>query len=203
MIYTIFILLIISISNCFKFDIQAEESRCFTETITQNHEVTLNYAALPGYGQHLSIIVTDPNNNVIHEQQSFEHGKWEIVTVQGGDFSICFHSKLLAGIAWKPELHRTIAFDLHIFNQIRPEHVTLANLKPFEVQLMRAADGLTTLISEYKYQKAEEWKTKILNDDMSYHMKIFGLIFFVFAAIITYCRVKYIHRTLKKKRIID
>src|SRR5690348_9022513 len=136
----------------FTFHLPARTYRCFTEEVPTGIEANITYAALPGYGQYVDVKVTDPKNKVIHEDTAMDRGNFFLPGGQGGEYAVCFYSRMVPGLYATEGMHRAVRLQFNVGSE-DTDYAKLASekhMKPLEVHLRVAEDTVRDLHAQYE-----------------------------------------------------
>lgn len=147
-----------SYALCFSFNMTATSSKCLTEELPADYDVSGVYEASPGYSQIIDLRVTDSQGTQVVEHKAIDKGNINFRTTTPGDYSFCFYNRLVPGVRYSEGMFRTVKFNLHAgqesvdYSQVaRKEH-----LKPVEINLRIMEDVVKQIHSEYHYFKDRE-----------------------------------------------
>lgn len=189
----------------FVFHLPARAYRCFTEEIPTGTEANISYAALPGYGQYVDVKVTDPHNKVVHEDTAMDRGGFLIPAAQGGDFAVCFYSRLVPGLYATEGMHRAIKLNF-LVGQDEEDYSRLASekhMRPMEVHLRVAEDTVRDLHAQYEFFKFRENEMRNTSEHMNTKVTVMTLVLIVGFALFAYWQVRHLTKYFRRKRMID
>ena len=193
-------------ATAFSFDLHAKKQRCFTEELPTGVEMALNFAAAPGYAQFVDVKVTDPMNKVMWQSDSgSDRGKFTTTITHGGDYAICFYSRMVPGTTHTEGMKRTIAFDLktgtdtHDYAKVASEE----HLKPMEVNLRVMEDIVRSVHGEYVYYKERETEMRDTNEHMNTRVTWATIITMMIIVFFALWQVRHLKHYFRRKRMID
>lgn len=196
---------IIAVANAFTFDLEAKKHRCFTEELPTGIEVTASFAAAPGYAQYVDVKITDPMNKVIFEEIGNDRGKFKGTIAVGGDYAVCFYSRMVQGVSYNQGMKRTISFDLKTGSETH-DYAALAtkeHLKPMEVNLRVMEDVVRTIHTEYGYYKEREMTMRDTNEHMNARAMWATIITMAIIVGFSLWQMRHLKSYFKRKRMID
>lgn len=199
-------LLLITHTAAFSFDLPARSFRCFTEEVPTGVEFNLTYGALPGYGQHLDVKVTDPNNKIIHEDIATDRGHFYMgPESRGGDYAVCFYSRMVPGLYPTEGMHRAVrmAFRVGQDNIDYDKLASDAHMKPMEVHLRVAEDTIRDLHAAYEYFKERENEMRGTSEHMNTKVAVMDAVLIVVFALFAWWQARHLTKHFKRKRMID
>uniref|UniRef100_A0A7S1QFY4 GOLD domain-containing protein n=1 Tax=Neobodo designis TaxID=312471 RepID=A0A7S1QFY4_NEODS len=189
----------------FVFHLPARSYRCFTEEVPTGVEANVSYAALPGYGQYVDVKVTDPTNRVVHEDTAMDKGSFLIPAANGGEYAVCFYSRLVPGLTATEGMHRAVRLN---FNAAQDEYDYAAlasekHMKPMEVHLRVAEDTVRGLHAEYEYFKERENQMRATQEHMNNKVSVLSVGVLVGFALFTWWQVRHLTKYFRRKRMLD
>jgi hypothetical protein len=194
-----------SSAGAFVFELEAKAYRCFTEEVASGVDVNVTYVALPGYAQFLDVKITDPDNKLIFDEASTNKGHFMIATDVGGDYAVCFYSRMVSGVRATEGMHRAIRLSM-LSGSDNVDYQQLASaqhMKPMEMSIRIVEDGVRTIHAEYQYFKEREATFRDSSEHM--HNRVMWVtiismgIFVGFAAL----QVQHLTKYFRRKRMID
>ncbi|KAH9601845.1 GOLD domain [Trypanosoma melophagium] len=192
-------------AHAFAFDLPANKHRCFVEEVPTDTELRVTYAALPGYAQFLDVTVTAPDENVLFSATAQDRGELHEYVSEGGDFTICFHSRLAQGAKQSGGMKRTISVDIRVGGEINDysELATKEKLRPIEVELRVLEDAVRSIHSEYLYFKEKEAEMRNANEAMTFKVTLFTGVIIVVFVVFSAWELRHLKSYFRKKRLID
>ncbi|RNF20198.1 COP-coated vesicle membrane protein gp25L precursor [Trypanosoma conorhini] len=192
-------------AHAFAFDLPATKHRCFVEEVPSSTELRISFAALPGYAQFLDVVVTGPEGHVYYSATAQDRGNFHEVIAGGGDFTVCFHSRLAQGVRYAEGMKRSISVDIHTGseNNDYSKLATKEKLRPIEVELRVLEDAVRSIHSEYLYYKEKEAEMRNANEAMTVKVTWFtGFIILIFV-LFSMWELRHLKSYFRKKRLID
>jgi hypothetical protein len=189
----------------FVFHLPARSYRCFTEEIPTGIPANITYAALPGYGQYVDVKVTDPKNIIIHEDTAMDHGSYYITGALGGEYAVCFYSRMVAGLYATEGMHRAVRLNMNV-GQDDKDYEKLASdkhMKPMELHLRVAEDTVREVHAEYEYFKERENQMRNTSEHMNTKVAVMTLMLMVGFALFAYWQLRHLTKYFKRKRMLD
>jgi hypothetical protein len=166
MLGLIFFTTLLSCCLSFTFNLSATSSKCFTEELPNDYDVTAMYEAKPGYSQLIDIRVTDHMGSQLLEKTAIDKGQINFKTTIPGDHHICFYNRLVPGVRYRDDMQREIKFEL-LAGQESVDYAQVArkqHLKPVEINLRIMEDAVKQIHMEYHYFKAREAEMRTTNE---------------------------------------
>ena len=192
-------------SHALTFDLPARKYRCFTEEIPSGVEVKIQYAAKEGYAQFIDVKLTNPSNAIIWQESSMDRATYSEVITDGGDYALCFYSRMVPGAKYSDGLKRSITLEFLVgtATQDYEELASKEHLKPLEVNLKVMQDSVRSLHQEYSYYKDREIAMRDTNEHMN--AKVMWMTFGMMALIVlfTWWQVRHVKLYFRRKRMID
>lgn len=191
-------------ADAFVFDLDARSFRCFTEEVPSYEKVQVKYSILPGYAQFIDVKVTDPHNRVVFEETATDKGEYEFSSI-GGDYAVCFYSRMVPGIKAIEGMQRAIHFKFAVGRDIvnYQQLATKEHLKPMEMYLRVVADGVRQMHNEYLYFKEREIQLRDTNEHLNARVQWFTVFTLVVFAAFAYWQVSHLKGYFRRKRMID
>ncbi|KEG14393.1 COP-coated vesicle membrane protein gp25L precursor [Trypanosoma grayi] len=192
-------------TDAFAFDLPANKHRCFSEEVPSSTELRISYAALPGYAQFVDVVISGPQGNVFYTANAQDRGNFHEYISEGGDFTVCFHSRLAQGAKFVEGMKRSISVDIKIGSEKNDyaELATKEKLRPIEVELRVLEDAVHSIHLEYLYYKDKEAEMRNTNEVMTSKVMWFtGLLITVFVLFSAW-ELRHLKAYFKKKRLID
>lgn len=191
--------------DAFVFNLPARTYRCFTEEVPTGIDTNITYAALPGYGQYIDVKLTDPRNRIIHEDTAMDSGSYFLSGAMGGDYAICFYSRMVPGLYATEGMHRAVRLNFNV-GQDGVDYKALASekhMKPMEVHLRVAEDTVRDLHSQYEYFKERENEMRSTSEHMNTKVTVMTIALMVLFALFAFWQVRHLTKYFKKKRMLD
>mmetsp|Transcript_72559 Transcript_72559/g.84286 ORF Transcript_72559/g.84286 Transcript_72559/m.84286 type:complete len:215 (+) Transcript_72559:22-666(+) len=191
--------------NAFAFDLQVKKSRCFTEEIPTGVEVKIQFAALPGYAQYVDVKLTDPHNKIIWEESGVDKSAFSDTVQVGGDYALCFYSRVVPGAKVTEGSKRTINLEFLLGTETHDYRslATREHLKPLELNLRVMEDTVRSLHSEYTYYKEREEEMRNTNEHMNAKVMWMTVGVMVLIVIFSLWQIRHLKHYFRKKRMID
>ncbi|EKF30678.1 COP-coated vesicle membrane protein gp25L precursor [Trypanosoma cruzi marinkellei] len=192
-------------AHAFAFDLPANKHRCFIEEVPSNTELRISFAALPGYAQFVDVVVTGPVDHVYYKATAQDRGNFHEFVAEGGDFMVCFYSRLAQGVRQTEGMKRSISVDIRVGseNNDYSELATKEKLRPIEVELRVLEDAVRSIHSEYLYYKEKEAEMRNANEAMTFKVTWFtAFIIFIFV-VFSVWELRHLKSYFRKKRLID
>jgi hypothetical protein len=191
--------------NGFAFDLPAKKHRCFTEELPTGVELKVQYLAAPGYAQFIDVKLTNPENKVVWEELGTDRGSYAETVAVGGDYALCFYSRLVPGARYQEGMKRVVNVEFQTGTETK-DYASLAtrdHLKPMEVDLRVMEDVVRSLNTEYEYYKTMEAQMRDTNEHMN--AKIMWCTIAVMSLILSFSiwQVRHLKHYFRKKRMID
>ncbi|ORC92319.1 COP-coated vesicle membrane protein gp25L precursor [Trypanosoma theileri] len=192
-------------AHAFAFDLPANKHRCFVEEVPTDMDMRVAYAALPGYAQFLDVTVTGPDETLVFSANAQDRGEFHEFIVDGGDYTICFHSRLAQGAKLSDGMKRTISVDIRVGAEINDyaELATKEKLRPIEVELRVLEDTVRSIHSEYLYFKEKEAEMRNANEAMTFKVTLFTGFIIVIFVLFSAWELRHLKSYFRKKRLID
>jgi hypothetical protein len=190
------------------FDLPAKKYRCFTEEVTSNTWMTVSYKAASGYAQVLDVKITDPKGNVLHDEAATTRGSFETYSGTGGDYAVCFYSRMSSGVRAAEGMKRTILLEWRGASggQDEVDYAALASrehMKPMELHLRMMLDTVRGLHSQYEFFKFREAQMRDTNEYLNARVMWFTVMIVAVLAGFAFFQVSHLKRYFKKKKLID
>lgn len=204
-IFVAITLLSSSLVDAFAFDLPAKKYRCFTEEVPSNTWMSLTYRAAAGYAQVLDVKVTDPKGNVLYDEVATSKGRFESYSGTGGDFAICFYSRMSSGVRATEGMKRTVLLEWKAGND-DIDYTALASrehLKPMELHLRLMLDTVRSLHGQYEYFKQREIEMRNTNEYVNSRVMWFTLLVIVSLVVFALWQVSHLKKFFKRKKLID
>lgn len=192
-------------ADAFTFDLPAKKYRCFTEEVPSNVWMQLRYAIGSGYAQVVDIKVTDPKGVVVHEEVGVNKGQFESYSGVGGDFAVCFYSRMSSGVRATEGMKRTVRLEWRT-GQDDVDYSALASsehLKPMELHLRMMLDSVRSMHNMYEFFKLREVDMRNSNEYINSRVLICLVLVLVVLAGFAYWQVAHLKRFFRKKKLID
>ncbi|PWU97584.1 putative COP-coated vesicle membrane protein gp25L precursor [Trypanosoma cruzi] len=192
-------------AHAFAFDLPANKQRCFIEEVPSSTELLISFAALPGYAQFVDVVVTGPVDHVYYKSTAQDRGNFHEFVAEGGDFMVCFYSRLAQGVRQTEGMKRSISVDIRVGseNNDYSELATKEKLRPIEVELRVLEDAVRSIHSEYLYYKEKEAEMRNANEAMTFKVTWFtAFIIFIFV-VFSVWELRHLKSYFRKKRLID
>jgi hypothetical protein len=187
------------------FELEARKFKCFTEEFPAGFHVAFNYAVGEGYAQYVDVKVTDPENNVILDDEGKDKSSNGFVAEKGGDYAFCFYSRLVTGVKYAPGMKRKINFEVKSGADSN-DYATIAkkeHLRPVELALRIMEDTVRAIYSEYNYYKERENRMRETSEHMNARAAWLSVLSIVLAAGYAVWQVRHLKFFFKRKRLID
>ncbi|RNF07126.1 COP-coated vesicle membrane protein gp25L precursor [Trypanosoma rangeli] len=191
--------------HAFAFDLAATKRRCFVEEVPSSTELRISFAALPGYAQFLDVVVTGPGDHVYYTATAQDRGNFHELIAGGGDFTVCFYSRLAHGVRYTEGMKRSISVDIRTGSESNDysKLATKEKLRPIEVELRVLEDAVRSIHSEYLYYKEKEAEMRNANEAMTLKVAWFtGIIILIFV-LFSLWELRHLKSYFRKKRLID
>ena len=195
--------------DAFAFDLPAKKYRCYTEEVSSNTWMTINYKAASGYAQVLDVKVTDPKGNILYNEEATSKGSFESYSGTGGDFAICFYSRMSSGVRATEGMKRTILLEWKGAGGSSSEEIDYAalatreHMKPMELHLRQMLDTVRGLHSHYEYFKSREIQMRNTNEYINSRVMWFTFLVIAVLSVFGYWQVAHLKRFFKRKKLID
>lgn len=210
----IFLIIVVDSSSsvvvdAFAFDLPAKKYRCFTEEVSSNTWMTINYKAASGYAQVLDVKVTDPKGNVLYNEEATTKGSFESYSGTGGDFAVCFYSRMSSGVRATEGMKRTILLEWKGAGGSNSEEIDYAalatreHMKPMELHLRQMLDTVRGLHAHYEYFKSREIQMRNTNEYINSRIMWFTFLVIGVLAVFAFWQVSHLKRFFKRKKLID
>ena len=204
-VITIVVSLVQGGADAFSFDLAAKKYRCFTEEVPSNTWMHLRYNIGTGYAQVVDVKVTDPKGNVLHEETGTNKGSFESYSGTGGDFAVCFYSRMSSGVRAAEGMKRTVVMEWRAGND-DVDYSALASqehLKPMELHLRMMLDTVRALHGQYEYFKEREIEMRNTNEYINSRVMWFTFGVMAILAAFAYWQVSHLTKFFRKKKLID
>ncbi len=192
-------------ASAFSFDLPAKKYRCFTEEVPSNVWMSLRYTTSLGYAQVIDVKMTDPKGIVLHDQTEATKGAFETYSGDGGDFAVCFYSRMSSGVRASEGMRRTVRFEWNTGNE-KIDYNALAShehLKPMELHLRIMLDTVRALHGQYEYFKDRETQMRNTNEYVNARVMWFSIAVMAVLSVFAYWQVAHLKRFFKRKKLID
>jgi hypothetical protein len=198
-------LLSASLAEAFAFDLPAKSYRCFTQEIPTGVEVQIQFVATPGYAQFVDTKLTSHEGVLLWEETGQDRGTYSTTMEQGGDFALCFYSRLVPGAKHQDGMKRTINLEFKIATETQDYQKLATNehLKPLEVNLRIMEDTVRALHAEYAYYKDSERAMRDTQEHMN--AKVMWMTVLVMSLVVglSLWQTRHLKSYFKRKRMID
>jgi hypothetical protein len=197
---------LLSGADAFTFDLPSKKYRCFTEEVSSNTWMSIKYAIGTGYAQVVDVKVTDSKGNVVHEDVATNKGSFETYSGVGGDYAICFYSRMSSGVRAVDGMKRTVRLEWRAGQDESTDYAALAStehLRPLELHLRQMLDTTRALHGMYEFFKEREAASRVTNETIfSRAYKLCAMVI-VFAILFGWWQVRHLKGFFRKKRLID
>lgn len=193
-------------ADAFTFDLPAKKYRCFTEEIPSNTWMKLRYAIGSGYAQVVDVKVTDPKGAVVHEELSTNKGTFESYSGMGGDFAVCFYSRMSSGVRATEGMRRTVRLEWNTGTETEQNVANMASaesMRPMELHLRMMLDTTRSLHALYDWWKTSEIALRASNEYINSRVMWFAVVVIGTLVAFGYWQVSHLLRFFRKKRLID
>ena len=189
----------------FSFDLPAKGYRCFTQEIPSGVEVQIQYVAMPGYAQFVDAKLTTHENQLIWEETGQDRSAFNDVIGQGGDYALCFYSRMVPGAKYSEGMKRTVNLEFKIATEIQDYQklATTEHLKPLEVNLRIMEDTVRALHAEYGYYKDAERMMRDTQEHMNAKVMWMTILMMSLIALFSLWQTRHLKQYFKRKRMID
>lgn len=194
-----------SLADAFAFDLPAKSYRCFTEELPTGVELKIQFAALPGYAQFIDVKLSDPHSKVLWEESAADKATFAETIVLGGDYALCFYSRMVPGTKFQEGMKRVINLEVltgtetHDYQSL----ATKEHLKPLEVNLRIMEDTVRSLHQEYTYYKEREEAMRDTNEHLNAKVMWVTIVLMSLIVVFSLWQVRHLKSYFRKKRMID
>jgi hypothetical protein len=189
----------------FVFHLPAKAYRCFTDEVPTGIEANISYAALPGYGQYIDVRVTDSKNKIVHEDIATDRGQFYVPAGEGGDYAICFNSRMVSGLYPSEGDHRAVRLNFNVGSD-SVDYDTLASvkhMKPMEVDLRVVEDIVRNVHGQYEYFKVRELAMRDTSEHMNTKITVMTIALMIGFALFAWWQLRHLTKYFKRKRMLD
>lgn len=191
----------------FSFNLPAKKTRCFTEELPTGALFSLAFVAAPGYAQYIDVKVTDSHSQLVWEETASDHGtlKYSVRPGQGGDFAICFYSRMVPGMKYQEGMKRAINLDFKVNSDMQDydKIATKEHLKPMEVNLRIMEDVIRSVHGEYLYYRDREVTMRDSNEHLNARVMWATVVMMSIIALFGWWQVRHLKHFFRRKRMID
>ncbi|KAL3638813.1 hypothetical protein CASFOL_016720 [Castilleja foliolosa] len=205
--WTVLLVAVIPAARGLWLDLPSSGSKCVSEELHNNVVVLGDYYAFIGedydvnntINPTMTVKVTSPYGNNLHNQKNVSHGEFAFTTTEIGNYVVCFSTdgdhhgkKVTVGIDWKTGI------DAKDWESVSRKE----KIEGLELELKKLEDHVDTIHQNLNYLMDREAEMREVSETTNSRVARYSIMSLGLCVVVSIIQVWYLRRYFRKKKLI-
>mmetsp|Transcript_74329 Transcript_74329/g.66875 ORF Transcript_74329/g.66875 Transcript_74329/m.66875 type:complete len:200 (+) Transcript_74329:36-635(+) len=161
----ILIFIRIDINDGFTISILPSKEKCFHQVASEGQKVFGSYSVSYGGKLDLNIKVTDPDSDLVYEQERKPDGSYEFVALKNGRYQFCLNNQKTSVST------KRVSFSFHLGNEIKNAGLHISkHFGSLEKAVSTIEIGIYSIQDHHYYMMARDKRARYTNESTASRM---------------------------------
>lgn len=186
----------------FMITVDAHETVCFHDHAHEGDKITISFEVMEGGFKDVSIIISGPNNNLLHQAEMETKGSYTFAASDHGKYTLCFDNERSTLTPKVLMFHFNVMRDIHHYTDLGRREDDVME----KADLQESINSLSSQIVSIKHE-LEYMRVRYLGHDevnQSVHFRVVAWMIFgpSLLLLMTLTEVYYLKRFFEVKRVV-
>lgn len=186
----------------FMITVDAHETVCFYDHAHEGDKITISFEVMEGGFKDVSIIISGPNNNLLHQAEMETKGSYTFAASDHGKYTLCFDNERSTLTPKVLMFHFNVMQDIHHYTDLGRREDDVME----KADLQESINSLSSQIVSIKHE-LEYMRVRYLGHDevnQSVHFRVVAWMIFgpSLLLLMTLTEVYYLKRFFEVKRVV-
>lgn len=186
----------------FMITVDAHETVCFYDHAHEGDKFTISFEVMEGGFKDVSIIISGPNNNLLHQAEMETKGSYTFAASDHGKYTLCFDNERSTLTPKVLMFHFNVMRDIHHYTDLGRREDDVME----KADLQESINSLSSQIVSIKHE-LEYMRVRYLGHDevnQSVHFRVVAWMIFgpSLLLLMTLTEVYYLKRFFEVKRVV-